>query len=49
MNDEIFLIHIITEICDYAVENQMEPKQDIEPVHATTGLVSVSAFGRERK
>ena len=25
MNDENFLAHIIIEICNYAVENQMEP------------------------
>lgn len=32
MNDEIFLLHIITEICDYAVENQMEPNDTLKTI-----------------
>jgi len=32
MNDEKFLAHIIVEICDYAVENQMEPDDVLKKV-----------------
>ena len=29
MDEEEFMTHIITEICDYAVENNMEPDDTI--------------------
>ncbi len=32
MNDEKFLAHIIIEICNYAVENQMEPDDVLKAV-----------------
>ena len=32
MNDEKFLAHIIIEICNYAVENQMEPDDVLKTV-----------------
>ena len=32
MNEEEFITHIITEICDYAVENDMEPDDTLSTV-----------------
>ena len=32
INDEKFLAHIIIEICNYAVENQMEPDNVLKTV-----------------
>ena len=32
MNDEQFLTHIIGEICDYAVENEMEPDDTLSTI-----------------
>ena len=32
MNDEEFLNHIICEICDYAVDNDMEPNDTLATI-----------------
>ena len=32
MSEEEFITHIITEICDYAVENDMEPDDTLSTI-----------------
>lgn len=32
MTEEEFMAHIITEICDYAVENNMEPNDTLSTI-----------------
>ena len=45
MNDEIFLLHIITEICDYAVENQMEPNDTLKTISENIlAMLKISTF-----
>lgn len=45
MNDEIFLLHIITEICDYAVENQMEPNDTLKTISENIlSMLKISTF-----
>lgn len=45
MNDEIFLLHIITEICDYAVENKMEPNDTLKTISENIlSMLKISTF-----
>lgn len=45
MNDEIFLLHIITEICDYAVENKMEPNDTLKTISENIlAMLKISTF-----
>lgn len=45
MNDEIFLLHIITEICDYAVENEMEPNDTLKTISENIlAMLKISTF-----
>ena len=45
MNDEEFLTRIISEICDYAVDNGMEPDDTLETVADNIrALLEISTF-----
>lgn len=45
MSDAEFLTHIICEICDYAVENHMEPNDTLRTVADNIkALLEVSTF-----
>ena len=45
MNDEEFLTHIITEICNYAVDNDMEPNDTLSVIADNiNALLEISSF-----
>ena len=45
MNEEEFMTHIITEICDYAVENGMEPDDTLSAIADNIkALLEISTF-----
>ena len=45
MSDEEFLVHIISEVCDYAVENGMEPNDTLRAVSENIlKLLEISTF-----
>lgn len=45
MSDAEFMTHIITEICDYAVENKMEPNDTLQTIADNIkALLKVSTF-----
>lgn len=45
MKDGAFLVHIITEICDYAVKNNMEPNDTLLTVADNIrALLNISTF-----
>ena len=45
MSDEEFLVHIISEVCDYAVENEMEPNDTLRTVAENIlKLIEISTF-----
>lgn len=47
MTDEEFLIHIISEICNYAIENQMEPDDTLSTIADNIkALLEISTFNR---
>ena len=45
MSDEEFLVHIISKVCDYAVENEMEPNDTLRTVAENIlKLIEISTF-----
>lgn len=45
MTEQEFMTHIITEICDYAVENDMEPDDTLSTIADNIkALLEVSTF-----
>ena len=45
MNDTDFLTHIITEICNYAVDNNMEPDDTLSTIADNIkALLEISSF-----
>lgn len=45
MNDNEFLSHIISEICDYAVKNGMEPDDTLDAIaNSIATLLKISTF-----
>jgi len=47
MSDREFMVHIITEICDYAIENNMEPDDTLSTIaDDIKALLEVSTFNR---
>lgn len=47
MNDEQFLTHIIGEICDYAVKNEMEPDDTLSTIADNIkALLEISTFNK---
>ena len=45
MNDTEFMVHIIVEICDYAVKNGMEPNDTLETIADNIkALLKISTF-----
>lgn len=45
MSDEEFLTHIITEICNYAVDNDMEPNDTLSTIADNIKpLLEISSF-----
>lgn len=45
MSDEEFLTHIITEICNYAVDNDMEPNDTLSTIADNIkALLEISSF-----
>lgn len=51
MTEQEFMTHIITEICDYAVENDMEPDDTLSTIADNIkALLEISTFnGWERR
>ncbi len=45
MSEEEFMTHIITEICDYSVENSMEPDDTLSTIaNNIKALLEISTF-----
>ncbi len=45
MSEEEFMTHVITEICDYAVENSMEPDDTLSVIADNIkALLEISTF-----
>lgn len=45
MNDAEFLTHIITEICDYAIEHGMEPDDTLKTISENIlALLEISTY-----
>ena len=45
MTDEEFMTHIITEICDYAVDNDMEPNDTLSTIADNIkAILEISTF-----
>lgn len=45
MSDEQFMVHIISEICDYAKKNEMIPDETLETVAENIlALLQISTF-----
>lgn len=45
MSEEEFMTHVITEICDYAVENNMEPDDTLSVIADNIkALLEISTF-----
>lgn len=51
MSDQEFMSHILGEICDYAIQNEMEPDETIGTISRNfLALLTISTFnGWERK
>lgn len=50
MTEEEFMTHIITEICDYAVENDMEPDDTLSTIADNIKvLLTISTFNHWKK
>ena len=50
MNDMKFLVHIITEICDYAIENDMEPDATLDTIADNIKAArQISTFNKWKK
>lgn len=45
MNDRVFMAHIISEICDYAIKNKMQPNETLKTVSENIlSLLEISTF-----
>lgn len=45
MDEEAFMTHIITEICDYAIENDMEPDNTLSTIADNIkAILEISTF-----
>ena len=50
MTEEEFMTHIITEICDYAVENDMEPNDTLSTIADNIkALFTISTFNHWKR
>jgi hypothetical protein len=50
MNEKEFMTHIITEICDYAVDNDMEPNDTLSTIADNIkALLEISTFNRWKR
>lgn len=50
MDESEFLTHIITEICDYAVDNDMEPNDTLSAIADNIkALLEISTFNEWHK
>lgn len=50
MNDEQFMVHIISEICEYAKKNEMIPDETLETVAENIlALLQISTFNNMKE
>ncbi len=50
MNDAEFLAHIVIEICNYAVENQMEPDDTLKTVAENIlSILTISTYNNWKR